>query len=117
MSYYSCSYPEDHKREGRDDFDRYGRYGYDMMKYDDPINDCHRAYTDGFNEARREEERREERREEERQEEQRQERQARDRREQRRQDEEAEYYRMYEQQPEPPQEEPQYPDPTNDLPY
>jgi len=116
MGYFSCNWPDEHKREGREDFDRYGRYGYDSFKYDDPFNDCNQAYTDGFNEARREEERREERREEERQEERRYERQQAERREQRRQAEEDEYYRMYEQQEEPPEQEPpRYP--SDGLPF
>lgn len=109
MGYFSCSWPDEHKREGRDDFDRYGRYGYDSFKYEDPFDDCNRAYTDGFNEARREDERREERREEERREEHRQERERVERRRRAIDEEEAEYAQM-----------PEYPPherPTDDLPF
>lgn len=102
MSYFSCSCPDEHKREGRNDFDRYGRRGYDSFKYNDPFDDCHRAYTDGFNDAKREEERREEIREEERLEELRTERRQSERRQHAREEEEAEYCRMHE----PPQQEP-----------
>lgn len=115
MSYYSCRRPDDHLREGREDFERHGRYGYDSFKYDDPFDDCNKAYTDGFNEARREDERREERREEERREEQRYERQRVEAKRQREQDEEDEedyWARQY--QPEPQQ---QYPEPQQEQRY
>lgn len=96
MSYFSCNWPDDHKKEGREDFERRGRYGYDSFKYDDPFNDCNRAYTDGFNEARREDDLREERREEDRREEQRYERQQSERRRMMRDQEEEEYDRYVE---------------------
>jgi hypothetical protein len=116
--YGYCNNSDEHKREGREDFERRGRYGYDSWKYDDPFNDCNKAYTDGFNEARREEERREERRQEEAAQERREMQQARDRRESREQEENdywdmIEEQRRYEQQQ--PQPEQQYPE--DDLPF
>src|SRR5688572_14756493 len=60
-----CYNEDEHKREGREDFERRGRYGYDHERYDDRRDDCARAYNDGFDEARRAEERREEYRAEE----------------------------------------------------
>ena len=109
MSYFSCNRPDDHKREGRDDFERRGRYGYDSFKYEDPFDDCNRAYTDGFNEARREDERREEHR---------MERNARERRQYLRDQEEDYYNQMYyEQQEPPPPERNQIDQPKDDLPF
>lgn len=61
MSY--CNFPEEHEREGRQDFERRGRYGYDYEKYNDHFNDCNESYTKGFDSARREEDRRQEDRE------------------------------------------------------
>jgi len=60
MSYFSCENPNEHKREGEEDFNRRGSYGYDSQKYHDEQDDCNRAYTDGFDEARRADERRQE---------------------------------------------------------
>jgi len=60
MSYFSCHNPEEHKREGGEDYERRGSWGYDSQKYRDESDDCNRAYTDGFDEARRADERRQE---------------------------------------------------------
>lgn len=79
--YGFCNNSDEHKREGREDFERRGRYGYDREKYDDPWNDCNKAYTDGFDDARREADRREEIRQEDEARERRQMRDARERRE------------------------------------
>lgn len=111
-----CNYPDEHKREGREDYDRYGRYGYDREKYDDRWNDCNKAYTDGFNERREEEDRRQERYEQEQREERRQMVEARERREMQQAEEDAYwdsiFYQQEPQHPEPPQQE--QPD---DLPF
>lgn len=93
MIYFSCDNPDEHKREGEEDFRRSGSWGYDSQKFLDQSDDCNRAYTDGFYEARRADERRQEERAEEEAEERRQyERQA-----EIRQQEEYEYeQQMYE---------------------
>jgi len=56
--YYSCHNPDEHKKEGEDDFQRHGSWGYDQQKYRNDHDDCDRAYTDGFNEAKCRDERR-----------------------------------------------------------
>lgn len=111
MGYFSCRHPDEHLREGREDFERNGRYGYDSFKYGDSFSDCNKAYTDGFNDARREDDRREERREEERQEDRREEMRQQERREARMQQEEDEYYAMCERQ------EPEQQQPREELPF
>lgn len=63
MSYGWCDNEDEHKWEGRDDFERRGPYGYDSEKYHDHWNDCNSAYRDGFDQARRDDERRREERE------------------------------------------------------
>ena len=92
MSYYSCRNPEEHRREGHSDFNRYGRYGYDPFQYNDAFSDCHRAYTDGFNEARREEDRRQEYWQEEIKNQEREDRRNYEQRQYAREMEEQEYY-------------------------
>lgn len=93
--YGFCNNSDEHKREGREDFQRHGRYGYDREKYDDPWNDCNKAYTDGFDDARREADRREEQRQEEEARERRQMRDARERRELQESMEEEFYAQQY----------------------
>lgn len=115
--YGYCNNSDEHKREGRQDFERHGRYGYDSWKYDDPFNDCNKAYRDGFNEARREEERREERRQEEAREERMMMQRDRDRRD-RLQSEEDDYWAMIEEQAQQErQQEPEQEYPVDDLPF
>ncbi len=104
--YGFCHNSDEHKKEGREDFERHGRYGYDHWKYDDHFNDCNKAYTDGFNEARREEERREERRQEEEAEERRQYQRQKEHREMMQAEEDA-YWEQVEQQQEPEQQFPE----------
>ncbi len=99
MSYGWCDNPREHKREGERDFERHGRYGYDTEKYHDHWNDCNKAYQDGFNEARREQERREERRDEELREQQREDRRARECRAEIREQEEIYEQQQREQEP------------------
>lgn len=60
--YFNCDNPNEHKREGEGDYERHGSWGYDSQKYRDEQDDCHRAYTDGFDEARRYDESRQEER-------------------------------------------------------
>lgn len=99
--YGFCSNSDEHKREGREDYNRYGRYGYDSEKYHDHWSDCNRAYRDGFDEEiRRDDQRREEREREERIERQ-QMREARERREMREAEEEYLYQQDFEQEPPP----------------
>ncbi|MBI3936012.1 MAG: hypothetical protein HY323_03475 [Betaproteobacteria bacterium] len=62
MSYWD---EQDARKEGRDDFRNRGAYGYDHERYYDRASDDGRAYRNGFDEARREEERRQEERDEE----------------------------------------------------
>ena len=57
MSYY-CNNPEEHRREGRQDFERRGYY--DHEQYNQPFDECSRHYTEGYDQARREEEYRQE---------------------------------------------------------
>ena len=64
MSYWNCDNPRDHERDGERDFERGGRYGYNPEKYNDFWDDCNKAYRDGFDAARREQDRRDELREE-----------------------------------------------------
>ena len=59
-----CDNPREHERDGRSDFERHGRYGYDHQHYQGH-GDCDKHYTRGFDEAKREHERIEEQREEE----------------------------------------------------
>mgnify|MGYP001573710807 CR=1 FL=1 len=61
MSYSDCDNPREHKRQGERDFERNGAYGYDSRKYNDRLDDCNKAYHDGFDAARREQEYRDER--------------------------------------------------------
>lgn len=65
MGYWGCDNPDEHKQQARDDYRYRGRYGYDREMYNDPTDDCHKAYTDEFNKMRRDEDRRREEREEE----------------------------------------------------
>lgn len=73
-----CNNPEDHRREGQNDFERRGRP--DQEKYRNSLDACDDEYTRGFDEARRNQEREEMRREEEEQERRAQERRAEERR-------------------------------------
>ncbi len=110
-----CNNEEDHRKEGREDFERHGYY--DREKYHDHWNDCNQYYKQGYDQAeRREEERREEQRQEERQQEM-ELRQDQARRE-RCQAEEDYYMQMNEQQyAEQSQPEPQQNDSSDDLPF
>lgn len=78
--YGFCRNPEDHEREGRNDYERKG-YA-DSWKYNDHFNDCNMAYTKGYDEAERAEERRREIREEENRQEQHAEQRRRERQQQ-----------------------------------
>ena len=60
MSYWTCDNPREHQRQGERDFERNGRYGYDDHKYHDHFDECNKAYRDGFDEAKREQDRRDE---------------------------------------------------------
>jgi len=63
MSFGYCYNEREHRDEGRRDFERH--HYPDREKYRDHFNDCNEAYTEGYDEARRESERREERNREE----------------------------------------------------
>ncbi len=88
MSYWNCDNPREHKRQGERDFERNGSYGYDSRKYNDHWDDCNKAYRDGFDEARREQEYRDERQRE------REEQEAQERRRLHEQHEREEQWRM-----------------------
>jgi hypothetical protein len=65
MSYRSyCDNEREHEDEGRRDFERRGRFGYDDDRYHNDGDACDQAYSRGFDEERRREDRRREEREE-----------------------------------------------------
>ena len=52
-----CNNERDQREDGRNDFERKGYY--DNERYNDPWSDCSKYYTEGYDNARRDEERRE----------------------------------------------------------